>query len=201
MSIPGKRWVLFRGLIALPVCLLGLCACDPVTRHQTLSTLFDGVPSLPPTEVICRDELAKVAAAGLSGADLKPSLPGTKEVPTLINHTPYAEKRCPDCHGVDKDKQGGLVVPRLELCAVCHPDFLHGTFQHGPAAVGDCLACHQPHSSINPALLVVDKKVLCSRCHREERLAQGMHDRFRDKGIGCIECHDPHAGDDRFFLK
>lgn len=193
-----------RGLLplaALVLCLSTLSGCDRVTRYQTLSTLFDGVPNLPPVEELCREERDRSAHADQSGQNKQAAASAKDEPVVMVSHAPYAQKRCSDCHGADKDKQGGLIVPRQELCFVCHKDFLKGEFQHGPAAVGDCLACHAPHSSSNKALLIVKKEVLCSRCHKEERLAQAMHDRFRDKGIACVECHDPHAGRDRFFLK
>jgi predicted CXXCH cytochrome family protein len=186
--------------VAVILGALLLCGCDPVTRHQALTTLFDGVPRMPPAKEFCQEELAREAKAAQSGS-APTEKAGEAAPPKLLNHAPYAEKKCPDCHGNDKDKEGGLVVPRLELCAVCHPNFLTGAFQHGPAAVGDCLACHEPHQSTHPPLLVAEKSVLCTRCHHEDRSAKEMHERFRDKGISCVQCHDPHAGNDRFFLK
>lgn len=190
-----NRFVTYLSKLCTPLALFSLmfllAACDATTRHKALTTLFDGVPSLPPPDELCA-EYAKnkeVAAA----TETKPV--------TQVNHLPYEEKRCPDCHSQDKDTGGGLVAPRNELCFICHPDILQHQMAHGPAAVGDCLECHVPHSSSFPALLIVERAKVCDRCHTEQRLAQAMHDRFKQKGMACADCHDPHSGSGRFFLK
>ena len=181
-------------LMALGVTLSG---CEPITRHKVISTIFDGVPTLPPPAPICtgdadkmvapyRDEISKKSAPAALG------LNGSK-------HPPYVEKRCDDCH--DKTKENGLVGPRNEFCFICHTGFVKGTYVHGPVAVGDCLACHEPHNSNFPSLLKVNKATVCASCHMEKRLAQGMHEKVRDKGVGCMNCHDPHSTNAPFFLK
>lgn len=187
-------WLLRAGLVALALCLT---ACDPVVRHKTLSTIFDGVPTLPPTDEYCVDFARQYhqEQLGLAKVEVK------EEGPKGSTHLPYGEKRCADCHGSDKDKSGGLVVPKQELCFKCHPGFLKGAFQHGPAAVGDCLACHLPHAAPNPDLLGAPRDQICGRCHTEERLTNRMHDRLKDSKIACVECHDPHASDARYLLR
>ena len=189
-----------RLLVLLPVacCLFFSQACSPVTNHKILSTIFDGVPSLPPAEDYCKEYADKVIAAAKK-TDEKKEPAGNSSGHEESRHQPYAESRCDDCH--DKDKQDGLAQPKRELCFMCHTDFVKGAFVHGPVAVGDCLACHVPHTSQFPSLLKIGKGEICSTCHREKRLAAGLHDMARSKNIVCAECHDPHSGTARYFLR
>ena len=181
-------------------CLL-LAGCgDPVTRHKVLSTIFDGVPSLPPAGEICDAYYHERVAAEAAGLEIL-----TEGADAVQNkgslHKPYKEKNCNDCHSKNKNVNAGLMAPKRELCQVCHQDFIKGHNVHGPVAVGDCLACHFPHNSQYPSLLKADPDEVCATCHQESRLAAAMHDRFAVKTISCGECHDPHAGDARYFLK
>lgn len=188
----GKRRQIFWILWAA----CALCGCDPLAVHKVATTIFDGVPSLPPPEEFCQDyhekklleareeENAKGAAANKASGSA---------------HPPYAEKKCERCH--DKTKDSGLKLERDKLCFMCHPKITKGFFVHGPASVGGCLECHDPHSSMYPSLLKVDKKSLCTSCHKERRMAEAMHNKVTAKGMYCMDCHNPHSGDAQYFLK
>ena len=179
----------------LLLCLLLFGCSDPVQRHKFLSLVFDGVPAVPPpTEEICADIAANTA-------NYLVEIEGQQAGSKRSTHKPYVEKHCKDCHSSNKTVDAGLIVPKQELCFVCHEDFIHGQNVHGPVAVGDCLSCHLPHHSEYPSLLIDDPDEICAHCHQEDRLAEAMHDRFVDKTISCGECHDPHAGEIRYFLK
>lgn len=186
-------------IAALAACLC-LAACSPVTRHKVLTTIFEGVPSLPEPEQLCqdyadkqvqnlRDELAGKRTAGGKAASNQ----------DVSVHRPYDEKKCDDCH--DKSKEGGLVRPRKDLCLMCHVGFIKYQFVHGPTAVGDCLACHLPHTSNFPRLLKFDRGEICVSCHKEERLAASMHNQVGARKMACADCHDPHSGTSPYFLK
>ncbi|UFS71064.1 cytochrome c3 family protein [Geomonas sp. RF6] len=177
---------------------LSLAGCDPVNRHMVLSTIFDGVPTLPEPAQLCveyndkrvdelRDQLAGKTVA-------KDAAPGEESV-----HRPYGEKKCDDCH--DKSKDSGLVRPANELCLMCHKNFFKGAYQHGPAAVGDCLACHVPHNSPDGPLLKMSRTKVCDSCHKEPRAALALHDKVAERKMACVECHNPHDGNSPFFLK
>lgn len=178
-----------------------LAGCDPITRHKVLSTVFDGVPTLPPPEEICT-QYAEVKLT-----EYKEELAGAKkaaEAGDVSNgsvHQPYDEKKCDNCH--DKAKDDGLVRPAKQLCLMCHKDFFKdkGHYQHGPAAVGDCLACHVPHNSAYTSLLKVDRKNICDLCHKEQRAALGLHNKVAERKMACADCHNPHYGTSSFFLK
>jgi predicted CXXCH cytochrome family protein len=178
------------------VLLLG--ACSEVTRHQVLTTIFDGVPSMPPAEQLCKDYAVEVLAKDRDERSGK-SKPAVSSA-VASTHKPYGEKRCDDCH--DKTTESGFVVKnKTELCFVCHTDFIKGSFVHGPVAVGDCLACHDPHTSALPSLLKVAAADICAVCHREPRQAASLHDMTVTHGLICVNCHSPHYGNVRFFLK
>jgi predicted CXXCH cytochrome family protein len=178
------------------VAMVLLCGCDPVTRYQITSTIFDGVPRMPPAEEYCRDYHQRTLA---EEAAVEKSKQLALQKAQASTHPPYAEKRCNDCH--DKNTDSGFVTPLEDLCAACHKDFLKGSFFHGPAAAGACLKCHAAHNSKNPNLLTQPKKLICDVCHVEPRAAAGLHDNARDRGIVCADCHDPHAANNKFFLK
>lgn len=181
--------------ICLMLCALcGLSGCDPLTVHKVTSTIFDGVPSLPPAEQYCKEFQEKKAVEEKSASNDK-----IQKADAGSSHLPYKEKRCNGCH--DKGKDSGLIKPKQELCFVCHPAITANHFAHGPAAVGSCLECHEPHSANYPALLKVEKGKVCLGCHKEKRLADGMHDKVTANGMFCTDCHDPHAGTSAFFLR
>lgn len=188
-------------LLLLAVCLVAWVAgCDSVARHKVLTTVFDGVPELPQPQNLCDEYYQQRMAAEAEGKMLNAAGELVADAQRSA-HKPYAEKACNDCHSSNKNVNDGLIAPKRELCGVCHTNFVTGLNVHGPVAVGDCLACHLPHSSNHKALLKEDPDEVCATCHQEKRLAAAMHERFVTKDISCGECHDPHSGDARYFLK
>jgi predicted CXXCH cytochrome family protein len=173
-----------------------LSGCDPVTTHKITSTIFDGVPSMPSAEEYCQDYHQKKLAEETEAEKQKQL---AREKGLASEHPPYAEKRCDNCH--DKNTDSGFVVPTKDLCNVCHPDFLKGAFAHGPAAVGACTMCHVPHNSRFQSLLKKPKNEICDSCHQEKRQAVGLHNSVKAKNMVCTDCHNPHAGNARFFLE
>lgn len=193
-------------LLCLVVGGLGLiiagCSSDPLVRHKALTNFFDGVPDLPPLDQLCQDNMADLfntyyeerlseAAAG--------DIEEEKIVTAGSSHPPYAEKNCQGCH--DFKKKNLLIVPADQLCEMCHVDFVQGDHIHGPVSVRDCLACHLPHSSKHKSLLQESVSDICAKCHQEERLAARMHDMVMQHDMECVNCHDAHGGESRYFLK
>ncbi len=186
-----------KGILLGIACVVGLiCGCDPVTTHKISTIFFEGVPSMPPAEQYCHEYHEKKAAEERdAAAHKKPEEVG----PAGSIHPPYEEKQCDSCH--DQTKQSGLIKPRNEICFICHPDIISGYYVHGPASVGGCLDCHDPHSTAYPSLLKVDKKTLCAGCHQEKRTAEGLHARAVANGMLCMDCHNPHSGAVPYFLR
>jgi predicted CXXCH cytochrome family protein len=186
-----------RSMIIWVAVVVGLLSgCDPLTTHKITSTIFDGVPSMPSAEQYCR-EYHLTALAKEREAEKVQLL--TKKTAEASVHPPFAEKRCNDCH--DKNTDSGFVAPVKDLCSVCHKDFLQGKFAHGPAAVGACLSCHLPHDSQYSSLLKKPKDQICLVCHKEPRLAQGLHSAAKAREMVCTDCHNPHAGNNSFFME
>jgi predicted CXXCH cytochrome family protein len=112
----------------------------------------------------------------------------------LPAHHPVIEGRmncvqCHDPHGGDilKPAGSGLAMARLnESCTECHREQTHPfVFEH-PAVREGCTVCHNPHGSINRAMLNQADPNLCLRCHAQ---VQGM-------GVASGEIYigqSPHA--------
>jgi predicted CXXCH cytochrome family protein len=190
-------WMGKRGkavLVLVAICML--TACDPLTVHKVTSTIFDGVPSMPPPGEYCRDYHEQ---ALLEERATEKKRQQAQNVTQESKHPPFVEKRCNDCH--DKNTDSGFVVVADKLCAHCHTGYPEGSFLHGPAAVGACIKCHVPHTSSNPSLLVKPRGEICAVCHTESRVAKGLHATTVAKGMACTDCHNPHGGSNRYFLR
>lgn len=112
-----------------------------------------------------------------------------------------ALEECDRCHGAATGRKGtGLyaVVPPVEkACAPCHPGKGAGKHVHGPAALGQCTACHDPHGSPFPALAKDGRR--CFSCHDPFPPGESLHRPATDGR--CHACHDPHASPHPAHLK
>lgn len=85
------------------------------------------------------------------------------------------------------------------LCVTCHAEQagLNKKFVHGPVAGGNCILCHQAHSSWHRALLNQPPEETCSACHGEvfQSLRARRHVHAPMLEDRCTDCHDPHAAD------
>ncbi len=86
--------------------------------------------------------------------------------PVLAGH--MSCNSCHDPHKGDAVKGGAVnLATANETCTACH------TEQAGPHIYGHnalregCIACHNPHGSVNPKMLVARDDNLCLRCHLE----------------------------------
>ncbi len=110
-------------------------------------------------------------------------------------HTPYAERRCADCHAGSK----APAKPERELCLGCHRSLgeelktgrVHPALEQGAA----CSNCHVPHAAAQPWLLAKEQGALCGRCHAEQQDALASAAFAHPPGPRglCASCHDPHA--------
>jgi len=111
--------------------------------------------------------------------------------------------RCSDCHNVHRESvQRMSRWSREDSCIRCHSDnrgpFM---FEHLASTVNGCSACHQPHGSTNPKLLVrADVRYLCLECHDDTTRYHDLSDpRFQN----CTVCHTAIHGShvDSKFLR
>ncbi|MDA8244841.1 MAG: cytochrome c3 family protein [Elusimicrobia bacterium] len=120
-----------------------------------------------------------------------------------VSASSYSDRVKEEAAGGDYSLSPGEEVPSLlryrvdRLCFQCHRELdpaspgYEGKWLHGPFQAGVCLACHQPHESANPRLLVaypVEK--LCSMCHSGFHGKEGAS---RYPGKPCLACHSPHS--------
>jgi predicted CXXCH cytochrome family protein len=55
------------------------------------------------------------------------------------------------------------------------------------------VACHSPHASPRPHLLLDEGVALCERCHdRGRERWRKIHTDAGAEGMGCFDCHDGH---------
>jgi len=118
------------------------------------------------------------------------------------------------CHQpTKKDRHAFAPFPSnlSETCFQCHDaGKFKGKAAHGPAAAGKCTACHSPHASENPRLLVKNAPELCFSCHAVQlkdsqgRTLPPAKRLFEEKNAvrhppfaegDCGACHLPHASE------
>jgi predicted CXXCH cytochrome family protein len=101
-------------------------------------------------------------------------------------------------------------TPPTKICmtGVCHPSIAEAEYVHGPIASGMCPICHDDGSvPLNlPASHIEVRKDSgrdkCLLCHEEIRALMGLGSVHTPVADGdCVDCHDPHQGDNPFFLK
>ena len=137
-------------------------------------------------------------------AEVTPTLaeatpPPSEEPPELVlpgprfrsTHPPYVQRLCKECHSSDNRMQ--VRADFLDQCRTCHARYFSDEVGHPPVADGECLICHEPHRSMEAALLRLPVLDTCVNCHDEpEDLSEEAH------GAGdvdnCTTCHDPHFG-------
>lgn len=135
----------------------------------------------------------------------------------------HQDQLCLRCHSqTAHTANGSAVASTLTLIG-------HAANKHRPVLEGRCTACHSPHGSAYPHLLVrefadgmyasfaVERYSLCFGCHDSKKImsettttATGFRDGGRNlhavhvnraKGRTCGVCHDPHASDNLMLIR
>jgi predicted CXXCH cytochrome family protein len=165
--------------------------CSVEKHYEVLSFFFDGVPQ-PGTGV--------PGGAGAAGA-------GGRPAPAVIvsSHSAFTERRCEDCHG--ETGGFGLVVTGFSdldatVCGNCHTQIMEEyPRMHGPVTAQECLWCHWAHESPYPHLLAQASPDLCLGCHGFELRGLPQPPEHVDLDRDCLDCHQGHGGQQRYFLK
>ena len=170
-----------------------LLSCSSSTKHQILSTFFDGVPDPNAKPKAIVDSLKADSLANIKNENYK-----TVNEVKFVFHPPYKNRLCKDCHNLERSNQ--LTKPIPDLCYKCHEKFSKkNPSLHGPVAMGDCQVCHSPHFTENNFLLKRAGRDLCLHCHESTYVYENKH-HFATEEYQCLDCHDPHSGQDRFLL-
>ena len=112
-------------------------------------------------------------------------------------HFPFRTGDCVACHADSKDLKA-LLWPERKLCLSCHGGVERlikgekaGIVVHGALEAAECTACHDPHASKEPKLLIKDA---CAGCHdpASEPLAKAHFGVKAFKG-SCAGCHVGHS--------
>lgn len=165
--------------------------CSKKIRHQALSFFFDGVPPLEQ-----KDDLKKMREPEAKQQEFE-SEKAKVVVAEGSVHAPVADGECTLCH--DPEDSYRLTANSESLCFDCHEDKKETPVVHTPVEEGLCTQCHNPHQSNHPSLLVKKGQDLCFQCHDKKHIqANENHEEIED--IPCYVCHDPHGGDNKFFL-
>lgn len=125
--------------------------------------------------------------------DCHKTVEGTFKMPS--RHPLKEEKvTCSDCHNPHSPQVKTTGVSLQQTCTRCHQEKRGPfAFSHRPVAQ-DCLSCHSPHGSANPALLTLRQPSLCLQCHTILPATHRLSDsQFRQ----CTHCHQDIHGSNR----
>ncbi len=115
-----------------------------------------------------------------------------------FKHVPVKDD-CTNCHkmvkanhpeGTGREYELADKVP--DLCNGCHDVMGGDKSKHSPAAKGECLGCHDPHSSDLRNLLKTEAgKPICLKCHDVAGKEMNVHGPVKKNE--CSTCHEPHS--------
>lgn len=198
--------------------------------HQESKTQFaKGVVHAPVALGNCSSCHAPHASSekGLIGKDLAKNCLGCHtelQQEYKETHKPYADGNCSSCHRPHQADNLQLLSDAPDtLCRSCHGNAsLQESHQDYPLALKDCLSCHNPHGSERKGLIrdFLHQPYVegCSSCHKGSApvgmaTCLGCHEKTatellaphshigQQEGNSCLNCHSPHAGDDKALLK
>lgn len=112
-------------------------------------------------------------------------------------------KQLQETHPVKGSKSFTLVAEGAALCAECHDSMVEEKFVHGPAAMGACSQCHDPHSASEKFLLRQEERQTCFACHTDfaesMQSAAVVHTPVTEEK--CTLCHVAHSSPVAGLLK
>ncbi len=162
-----------------------------------LAIVFNGWAQVDSTQKAKPDSVATGCAS--------PACHGNLVSQEVVHHP--VKRGCEKCHQANgqehpkKDVKGFTLVKEVPgLCYKCHDENNVQKHVHSPVQQGKCLDCHNPHSSPESNLLVLNpESKLCAKCHNLESAKKVVKHEPVVKGE-CIKCHDPHQSDNERLL-
>ncbi|MEN8247290.1 MAG: cytochrome c3 family protein [Bacteroidota bacterium] len=118
---------------------------------------------------------------------------------TVIHQKKNKKGECLTCHSPHSSDNGYLLTS--DACYQCHDKKVRDySFLHGPVAGNYCTTCHSDHGTGSKGLLIDAAPELCLGCHTESTIF--MNKEHQVPGIDdCLNCHNPHGGENQFFLR
>ena len=117
---------------------------------------------------------------------------------------PEGAMSCVDCHNPHATFSADSVRTSFGNepgCLQCHSDKRGPfVFEHAPVRLEGCTACHEPHGSANPRMLIRhEQRLVCLECHSNLPIAAGnakiggvppaFHDLRSSRFQNCTVCH------------
>ena len=133
-------------------------------------------------------------------------------------HSRKNEQPCSGCHRLNvqpSDFEQGK--PEDMMCYACHRGIPTGEHIHGPAAIWDCLTCHNPElypvkyqflpvtasqrtrKTATGKYKIITVAESCKKCHHA--ILSGSYTHGPADAGYCTLCHDPHASPNPAWLK
>ncbi len=117
---------------------------------------------------------------------------------------PAYKQGCYSCH--TEAHHIGAKFPKFlfakgtDLCWGCHDKSkFTKKYGHPPVVRGECLSCHDVHTSDNKKLLYSPIPDLCFNCHDKAKFTnKSIHPPVKEGK--CTACHDPHSSNSKKLL-
>ena len=132
-----------------------------------------------------------------------------EEIPREFARLPFhasgrAPEPCRSCHVLEPQSNDAVPAkPAASSCYSCHQDLVQYKQVHGPAALWNCLRCHDPDSAPARFATPVPVRDLCWGCHADQKdyFVSSAYQHGPTATGMCTICHNPHASDNEFWLK
>jgi predicted CXXCH cytochrome family protein len=170
--------------------------------QEGAAILFDGKPAADVKRTGLSFSFAVTPAPGKHKAEVSGSgkdatvsflYGGASSSSSYAYHQAVVDGNCGDCHRKGAAKGD---AEKADACYRCHPVGKY-VYWHGPVSAGACTFCHDPHGSVDPAMLKHEERRLCISCHDQPSSKKHIEGEKKE----CRSCHDPHgSNDNKFFV-
>ncbi|MBI5418390.1 hypothetical protein HZA55_10705 [Candidatus Poribacteria bacterium] len=76
-------------------------------------------------------------------------------------------------------------------------------YVHAPVAMNECRPCHikPKNTKTTKKIEVALDKIPCLFCHQIDEIKRIHPDELKQEKPDCNGCHDPHASNEKYFLR